>query len=203
MTIAEQVAVRTYPPFSLSALIKGTFAPKPGQRICILIDLDDPRDVVNFKFLENPDLSIQRNAYEHFYTGLKNGVLAELGLEGGDLFAYEITGGSNLDLPDRAIASDGREVSLERDVYTQYDIILCISTYSATAPLTAFAKKYGFRGATLHGLNQTILTTGLAVDYDEVSRLGEPGPACAPPRSARPRCHAAHGCGWRSRGTPS
>jgi hypothetical protein len=173
MTIAEQVAVRTYPPFSLSALIKGTFAPKPGQRICILIDLDDPRDVVNFKFLENPDLSIQRNAYEHFYAGLKNGVLAELGLEGGDLFAYEITGGSNLDLPDRAIASDGREVSLERDVYTQYDIILCISTYSATAPLTAFAKKYGFRGATLHGLNQTILTTGLAVDYDEVSRLGE------------------------------
>jgi hypothetical protein len=173
MTIAEQAAARTYPPFSLSALIKGTFAPKPGQRLCILIDLDDPRDVVGFKFLENPDLTIQRNAYEHFYTGLKNGVLAELGLVGGDLIAYRITGGSNLDLPDLAIASDGRELSLERDVYSTYDIILCISTYSATAPLTAFAKKFGFRGATLHGLNHTILTTGLAVDYDEVSHKGE------------------------------
>jgi hypothetical protein len=173
MIIAEQAAARTFPPFSLSALIKGTFAPKPGQRICILIDLDDPRDVVDFKFLENPDLSIQRNAYEYFYTGLKNGVLDELGLEGGDLLAYEITGGSNLDLPDLAIASDGRELSLERDVYPRYDIVLCISTYSATAPLTAFAKKFGFRGATLHGLNHTILTTGLAVDYDEVSRQGE------------------------------
>lgn len=173
MTIAEQAAARTYPPFSLSALIKGTFAPKPGQKICILIDLDDPRDVVDFKFLENPDYSIQRNAYEHFHRGLQDGVLDELQLKGGDLIAYKITGGSNLDLPDFAVASDGRELSLEKDVYPNYDIILCISTYSATAPLTAFAKQYRFRGATLHGLNQIILTTGLAVDYDEVSRKGE------------------------------
>ncbi len=57
MTIAEQVAVRTYPPFSLYNLIEGTFKPKAGQKICILIELDDPRDVVGFKFLENPDLS--------------------------------------------------------------------------------------------------------------------------------------------------
>jgi aminopeptidase len=173
MTIAEQVAVRTYPPFSLHNLIEGTFKPKPGQKICILIDLDDPREIAGFKFLENPDLSIQRNAYEHFYAGLKNGVLAELQLEGGDLLAYKITGGSNLDLPDLAIDPSGKEHSLGRDVYPVFDIILCISTYSATAPLTAFAKKYGFRGATLHGLNQVILTTGLAVDYDDVSAKGE------------------------------
>jgi len=173
MTIAEQVAVRTYPPFSLYNLIEGTFKPKPGQKICILIELDEPHDVVDFKFLQNPDLSVQRNAYQHFYVGLQEGVLEELKLTGGDLLAYKTTGGSNLDLPDLAVTSDGRELSLERDVYPNYDIILCISNYSATAPLTAFAKKYGFRGATLHGLNQVILTTGLAVDYDEVSRLGE------------------------------
>jgi hypothetical protein len=173
MTIAEQAATRTFPPFSLYNLVEGTFKPKPGQRICILIDLDDPRDVVDFKFLENPDLSIQRNAYEYFYTGLKNGVLDELQLQGGDLLAYKITGGSNLDLPDSVVASDGRELSFERDVYPRYDIILCISTYSATAPLTASAKKFGFRGATLHGLNHTILTTGLAVNYDDVSHKGE------------------------------
>ncbi len=173
MTIAEQVAARTYPPFSLYGLVEGTFKPKAGQKICILIDLEDPHDVVDFKFLENPDLSIQRNAYQHFYVGLQEGVLAELQLEGGDFFAYKITGGSNLDLPDLVVASDGRELNLEGDIYPHYDIILCISTYSATAPLTASAKQHGFRGATLHGLNQIILTTGLAVDYDEVSRLGE------------------------------
>jgi aminopeptidase len=67
----------------------------------------------------------------------------------------------------------GQELSLERDVYSKYDIVLCISTFSATAPLTAHAKKFGFRGATLHGLNDIILSTGLAVDYDDVSRDAE------------------------------
>lgn len=169
MTIEEKVSARTFPPFSLSGLLTSTFAPKPGQRVCVLIDLDDPREIENFRFLENPDLSIQRNGHQYFYEGLKNGVLEELGLKGGEMFAYEVTGGSNLDLPDAAFTPEGTEVSLEKDVYPNYDIILCISTYSATAPLTAFAKQYGFRGATLHGLNQVILSTGLAVNYDDVS----------------------------------
>jgi hypothetical protein len=169
MTIAERASARTFQPFSLTRLLSSTFWPKPGQRICILIDLEDPRQVGNFEFLKNPDLSIQRNAVTYFYEGLKNGGLAELNLRGGELFAYTVTGGSNLDLPDEAFTPDGSEVSLERDVYPNYDIVLCISTYSATAPLTAFAKKYGFRGATLHGLNQVILSSGLSVNYDEVS----------------------------------
>lgn len=173
MTISEQATARTFPPFSLARLITGTFAPKPGQKICILIDLDQPSEIKDFAFLNNPDLSIQRNAVTHFYDALKNGVLEEIGLKGGEIFAYQVTGGSNLDLPDLAFAPDGREISLSRDVYPNYDIILCISTYSATAPLTAFAKQYGFRGATLHGVNQVILSSGLSVNYDEVSADAE------------------------------
>src|SRR5262249_44301251 len=42
-----------------------------------------------------------------------------------------------------------------------------------TAPLTAIAKRMGFRGATMHGCNETILRTGLAQDYNEVSRKAE------------------------------
>jgi aminopeptidase len=173
MSISEQVSARIFPPFSLTRLLKTTFEPKAGQRICILIDLENAKDIVNFKFLKNPDLSIQRNAVTYFYHGLKNEAMKELNLVGGEIFAYEVTGGSNLDLPDRAVTPEGKEVSLERDVYPAYDIILCISTYSATAPLTAKAKKFGFRGATLHGLNQTILSSGLAVDYREVSAEAE------------------------------
>ncbi|MBV9672922.1 MAG: hypothetical protein JO076_08885 [Verrucomicrobia bacterium] len=162
-----------FPPFSLSRLLKSVFAPKRGEAVTILIDLDDPHEIENMAFLKNPDLSIQRHAYEVFYRGLQNGVAEELNLTGGEMFAYKITGGSNLDLPDLAVAIDGKELSLERDIYPEYDIILCISTYSATAPLTAFAKKYGFRGATLHGLNSIILATGLSVDYEDVSRTAE------------------------------
>ena len=163
----------TFPPFSLTRLLTTVFAPKGGERVAILIDLDDPADVKNFAFLKNPAYTIQKHAYEVFFQGLQKGGLKELGMKGGDFFAYQITGGSNLDLPDRAVTPEGREVSLEKDVYPNYDLILCISTFSATAPLTAFAKQFGFRGATLHGLNDIILSSGLAVDYNEVSKQAE------------------------------
>jgi hypothetical protein len=96
-----------------------------------------------------------------------------LGLSGGEMFAYRMTYGSNLDLEDLCVDAQGNELSLETDIYPDYDIILCISTYSATAPLTAMAKKYNFRGATLHGVNEVILSSGLAVDYNDVSRDAE------------------------------
>ncbi|HEY3914385.1 MAG TPA: hypothetical protein VGN61_07865 [Verrucomicrobiae bacterium] len=163
----------SFPPFSLTRLLKTVFAPKPGERVAILIDLPDPRGIADFAFLRDKSLTIQRHAYDVFYQGLKNGGLAELQLTGGEMFAYLVTGGSNLDLPAKALDTSGKELDLERDIYSKYNIVLCISTYSATAPLTAFAKKYGFRGATMHGMNDTILRTGLAVDYNEVSRQAE------------------------------
>ncbi|MDX6766105.1 MAG: hypothetical protein SFU85_04895 [Candidatus Methylacidiphilales bacterium] len=163
----------TYPEFNLGRLLQTVFEPEKGERVCILIDLNDPRQVIDFGFLKDDALTIQRYAHDVFYKGLQNGVLAELGLKGGDFYAYELTGGSNLDLKDEAYAPDGRKLSLERDIYPNYDIVLCISTYSATAPLTAQAKKIGFRGATLHGVNKVILETGLAVDYNQVSATAE------------------------------
>ncbi len=166
-------STRTFPEFSLSRLLRTVFAPKPGERIGILIDLPDPARITRFAFLENQDLTVQQYAHHVFYQGLKAGVLAELGLVGGEMFAYEITGGSNLDLPDVAWTPAGDRVSLSQDVYPRFNILLCISTFSATAPLTALAKQFGFRGATLHGVNPIILRTGLAVDYEEVSRQAE------------------------------
>lgn len=163
----------SFPPFSLTRLLRTVFEPTPGQRVAILIDLPEPKLVKGFAFLQDPKLTIQRHAHDVFYQGFKQGGLAEMKLTGGDLFAYQVTGGSNLDLPDVAYTPDGRELKFEQDIYPKYDIILCISTFSATAPLTAFAKQYGFRGATMHGMNEIILSSGLAVDYNEVSRQAE------------------------------
>ena len=164
---------RTFPPFDLARLLRTVFAPTAGERVAILIDLPKPDAMKDFGFLDLPALSIQRHAYHDFYQVLQNRVLAELNLRGGEMFAYEVTGGSNRDLPDLAVDVAGHELSLERDIYPNYDLILCISTFSATAPLTAFAKHFGFRGATLHGVNDTILATGLSVNYDEVSKEAE------------------------------
>lgn len=167
-------AARVFPPFSLERLLRTVFTPTEGRKICILIDLPDISIMKDFSFLGQPEFAIQGRAYEHFYQGLhRDGVMAEMGMTGGEMFAYEMTYGSNLDLTDACTDKDGNVLSLETDIYPDYDIILCISTFSATAPLTAMAKKYNFRGATLHGVNEVILNSGLAVDYDEVSRDAE------------------------------
>ncbi len=172
-SLATADAVGHFPPFSLKRLLETVFAPTSSERVAILIDLPDPRAMKDYAFLADPKLTIQRIAYDTFHQGLQNEVLAEMDLRGGEMFAYKITGGSNLDLPDLAVDAEGNNLSLERDIYPNYDLILCISTYSATAPLTAFAKQYGFRGATLHGVNPIILASGLSVDYNEVSRQAE------------------------------
>ena len=171
--LSNAYSKRSFPPFCLSRLLRTVFAPKGGENLCILIDLADTALMKDFAFLNEKHLSVQRLAHSTFYEGLRKGVLKELGLRGGEMFAYEITGGSNLDLPETAVDAAGQSVSLREKVYQVYDIILCVSTYSATAPLTAFAKEYDFRGATLHGLNEIILNSGLAVDYNQISVLAE------------------------------
>ena len=101
-----------FPAFDLQRLLKTVFDPQPGEHIAVLIDLKTPSDVAGFQFLKDPSLTIQRYAHDIFYQGLKRGTLDQLGLSGGALYAYLETGGSNLDLPDRVFATDGRELSL-------------------------------------------------------------------------------------------
>src|SRR5258707_15692464 len=115
LTAAPLTIPDSFPPFSPTRLLKTVFNPNSGERVAILIDLEHPHQVKDFAFLKNPDLTIQRHAYEVFYQGLKKSVLKELGLTGGELFAYKITGGSNLDLPGLAGTTQGEENTLQRE----------------------------------------------------------------------------------------
>ena len=161
---------RVFPEFSVTRLLHTVFKPTQGCRVCILTDFDEPeRWMKDFSFLESDDFEVQKNAHHYFYESLRDGVMDELGMTGGEMFAYRCTHGSNLDLSDEVWDSKGKELSLNKDIYPHYDIILCISTFSATAPLTERCKVFGFRGATMHGMNEIILRSGLAVDYEEVS----------------------------------
>lgn len=165
---------RDFPPFDLARLLRTVFKPTEGCRVCILTDFKEPKDLITgFKFLAQDEFEVQKNAYKYFYEGLKEGVLDELGMTGGEMFAYRYTYGSNLDMKDEVWDTDGNQLSLDQDIYSKYDIVLCISTWSATAPLTAKCKEYNFRGATMHGMNDIILNSGLAVDYEEVSADAE------------------------------
>jgi len=165
---------REFPEFSVVRLMHTVFEPTKGCRVCILIDFEEPQSLIrDFAFMEEEGYPVQKNAYKHFYKAFRDHAMEELGMHGGEMFAYRFTHGSNLDLDDEVWDTDGKQLSLDKDIYSNYDIILCISTWSATAPLTAKCKEYGFRGATLHGLNDIILNSGLAVDYREVSRDAE------------------------------
>ena len=171
--IELDVSKRVFPDFNLARLLRTCFGDGQGERACILIDLPDPREIEDFRFLSDETLSIQNYGHEVFYKGFQRGALEEMKWVGGDMFAYAETGGSNLDMADECHDVQGNKLSLDADVYPNYDIILTVSTFSATAPLTAKCKEFGFRGATLHGLNQIILDSGLAVDYEQVSSDAE------------------------------
>ena len=161
---------RIFPSFDLKRLLHTVFKPTEGCRVCLLVDFDEPQSLIkDFAFVGNEDFKVQNNAHQYFYQGLKDGVMEELGMSGGEMFAYKCSKGSNLDLEDEVYDVAGTELSLDRDIYPHYDIILCISTFSATAPLTAKCKEFNFRGATMHGMNDVILGSGLAVNYEEVS----------------------------------
>ena len=161
---------RTFPKFELNRLLDTVFAPTEGCRVCILVDFQDPAKwIKDFAFRGEDQFEVQNNAYTYFYEGLQDGVLKELGMIGGEMFAYKYTYGSNLDMSDEVWDIEGNQLSLDRDIYSKYDIVLCISTWSATAPLTAKCKEFNFRGATMHGMNDVILNSGLAVNYQEVS----------------------------------
>ena len=159
-----------FPRFDLTRLLATVFEPTIGCRICILTDFENPAESFpGLRFMNRPGHPVQKKAVEIFVEGLANATMRDLGMTGGNIFAYLTTHGSNLDMEDSCWDTSGNLMSLDRDIYPNYDIILCVSSYSATAPLTAKAKQFNFRGATLHGINDIILASGLAVDYRTVS----------------------------------
>lgn len=160
-----------FPPFSLERLLTTVFELQGGERFGVFTDLPDPRAVTNLAFLETTAPGTpQHHAYHTLYRGIENSAT----LRPGSLafYAYEEVGGSNLELPPTVFTPAGEERALE-EVLGALDIVLYMGTWSATAPITALAKKIGFRGATMHGTNDTVLATGLAVDYHEVSARAE------------------------------
>ena len=166
--------IEEFPKFDLIKLLTTCFGkPSESVRLCILIDLPDLELIKNLKFMDSDDYSVQKHGVDKFYTPLRGASGKEFNVSQVDLYAFKTTFGSNLDPEDDAMDINGNHLSLDKDIYPNYDIILATTDYSLTAPLTAKAKEYGFRGATLHGLNDIILNSGLSVDYNEISKQAE------------------------------
>ena len=163
-----------FPEFSLHRLLTTCFGTSDETlNACILIDLPDLELMRDLKFLDNDGFQVQKYAKQYFLDPLLEGIAEEVGYSTVDFLAFKKTGGSNLDPEDKVTNQHGDDLSFEDDICPKYDIILAITDYSLTAPLTAMAKKHNFRGATLHGVNDIILASGLAVDYEVISKQAE------------------------------
>jgi len=162
---------QAFPPFDLVRLLRTVFELEKGESFGVFTDLPDPRAVVDFGYLDQPGLGPQKHAYHTLFQGIRDH-LGELGARDVSFYAYEETGGSNLDLPETVVTPEGETLAL-RDVLKRHTIVLYMGRWSATAPITALAKELGIRGATMHGTNERVLATGLAVDYEAVSARAE------------------------------
>ena len=119
----------------------------PSERIlkpCILIDLPNVDQVIDLAFLNSDGFSVQKRAVNDFLNPLNSGVGDNLNLSICDLFAFPTTGGSNLDPQGNLLSVDGRSIEWEEGLCSNYDLIFAITDFSLTAPLTAYAKKFGF-----------------------------------------------------------
>jgi hypothetical protein len=110
MSTSSLAIPTSFPSFDLVRLLRTVFEPSKGEKTCVLIDLDDPAQVKDFSFLKNSSLTVQKYAHDIFYQGINNGAGKELGLTGGDLYAYKKTGGSNLDMDDLAVDTKGNHL---------------------------------------------------------------------------------------------
>ena len=161
----------TFPKFDLVRLLKTVFVLDKPARFAVFTDLDDVARFTGLAYLDDAGYESQKHAYNTLFQGIRANREA-LHATDVEFYGYRATGGSNLDLPDTVFTPEGEEIAL-RDVLAGQDIVLYMGTWSATAPITALAKEMGFRGATLHGTNDRILASGLAVDYNEVSARAE------------------------------
>ena len=160
--------------FNLIKLLSTCFGkPENSARVCILVDLPDLNLMKEYSFLSNEKFAVQQHAVTKFLEPLRGSIGREFNATNVNMFAYKTTYGSNLDPEDGAMDDKGTSLSLDKDIYPNHDIILAVTDFSLTAPLTAKAKEYGFRGATLHGLNDIILNSGLSVDYNFISEQAE------------------------------
>ena len=105
-----------------------------------MIDLPDLELMRDLKFLDNDGFQVQKHAKQYFLDPLLEGLRKRLDTRPDDFLAFKKTGGSNLDPEDKVTNQHGEDLSFEEDICPKYDIILALTDYSLTAPLTAMAK---------------------------------------------------------------
>jgi len=160
----------------LQQLIQKVFQPGDHDRaLALLVDVPNPR-------VMDEALWQDRRALAKEWQQSLDSIKANLTLADVGFFYYENAGSNNADLPGRAyswsgdprqahltVLEDEADAVVFQDIWSQFDILLVLSKFSATAPLKLLAKEYGFRAASMPGFTSAMLPA-LSIDYEEVHR---------------------------------
>jgi len=147
--------------FDLDKLLIDVFDPQPEEKATVMVDL--PHDAIP----DNRDWQARREMAERWRQALA-GLAAERGFTVNPLLAYPATGANNSDLPASGRLGDD-QVDLERAL-SESTLVIAMTEFSATAPLTHFAKRADdFRAASMPGVEPKMEETALAADYRKIA----------------------------------
>ena len=146
----------------LQKLITDVFAPQSNEVVAVVVDT--PHDC----FVDNQDWFSRREMAAEWLAACQ-----KMGLPTLPLISYPATGVPNGVLPEFGYC-DGKQVNL-REKLMAAQIIIAMTTYSATAPLHELvaAKKGQLRAASMPGVLPRMEKTGLAIDHKALAQLAQ------------------------------
>ena len=145
--------------FNLKQLIQDVFSPQPDETVLVMIDT--PHDAIP----DNPDWQERRSMAEEWHCAFE-----ELELTTLPLLSYKATGTNNGDLPQHG-QQERKEINIAH-VIAQANIVVAMTQFSATAPLSAFTKQLPhLRVASMPGVLKRMEQSALAADYQHVADM--------------------------------
>jgi hypothetical protein len=148
--------------FDLVRLLDDVFAPEPGERVIVAVDV--PRPGV----ADRPEWQ-DRRAWAGEWKQAFESLGARRGFATMELLTYPATGANNAELPARA-EHGGRTVPLVGTLL-ESTLAVFLTEFSATAPLDGVChQKEDFRAASMPGIARRMQDSALAADYREVAR---------------------------------
>ena len=143
-------------------LIVDVFAPQPGEKVLVMVDIPRPGLSDNQYWEERRDMAL-----EWLMTFEDLADLLEIEVH--PLMTYEATGAHNGALPESGMLED-REVAFE-EILKDTNIAVAMTEFSATAPLSRYTEQFSqLRVASMPGVSRSMEETALSADYAEVAR---------------------------------
>jgi hypothetical protein len=156
-TLEEDVSV-----FDLEKLLVDVFAPQPGEKVLVIVDLPGEEIKDTGMWADRREMAKEWHAaFQQLEDSLKINVLP--------LLFYAATGAHNGPLPEKG-TMDGKEVRFD-ELFTDANIIVALTEFSATAPLVEATKKFSdLRVASMPMVSRGMEQTALAADYAAVAQ---------------------------------